>query len=391
MPFSLRYYRIRHRINLRPILVILSLVAAACAPIPPNLPEPMDTEELLAGRLFFPHSPVPEIDDPQLLAVTDEMRAFVHDRTASAKTDKQKIRAILRGILKEGSTTLQYNLVKTYSAQDIFKTKEGNCLSFTNLFIALAREAGLDAHYQRVDIPPTWDEAGGTYIFNLHINAVVDMAPFGITAVDFDVANFSTEYHMWRVSDEQAQAQFHNNMGAHLMGTSEQATAFLHYRRAIEISPKTGYFWTNLGTLYRRAGHEYYAEQAFLKGVELSSEPAALSNLARLYRDQGKMDASNYYADRVNSYHRKNPYYQYHLAEQAYSAQDFGKTNQILREALRLRNDDHRFYQLLALSHLQTGDIAGAEKNFNKAAQHANSEIEREKYNHKSELLKRAQ
>jgi Flp pilus assembly protein TadD len=387
----LRYRRSQRRPDLRPALILLSVLAGACAPIPPHLPEPMGSGELLSGRVFFPDSPVPELDDPQLLTLTDDMRAFVHDRTASAKTDKQRIRAILQGIWEEGSTTLQYNLVKTYSAQDVFEAKEGNCLSFTNLFIAMAREAGLDAYYQRVDIPPTWDEAGGTYIFNLHINAVVETAPFGKTAVDFDVSNFSTEYHMWRVSDEEAEAQFHNNMGAHLMTTEDRATAFLHFRQAIEISPNRGYFWTNLGTLYRRAGHEDYAEQAFLKAVELSSEPAALSNLALMYRDQGMTEVSNYYIDRVSSYHSKNPFYQYQLAEQAYSEQDFNKTNQFLKQALRLKKDDHRFYQLLALSHLQTGDVAGAQKNFSKAALHAGTTGEREKYNHKSELLRRAQ
>ena len=388
MSILLQYCRLLHGIKPRLILILLSLALAACATAPPSLPAPMATGELLSGRLFFPHSPVPEIQDPHLLTVTDEMRTFVHDRTASATTEKQKIRAILQGIFKEGPATLQYNLVKTYSAQDLFTAKEGNCLSFTNLFIALAREAGLNAHYQRVDIPPTWDKAGDAYIFNLHINAVVDTAPLGKTAVDFDVASFSTKYHMWRVSDEYAEAQFHNNMGAHLLATNEHPTAFLHFKRAIEMSPETGYFWANLGTLYRRAGYEDYAEHAFLKAVELSSEPAALSNLARLYHDQGKMEAFNYYTDQVSIYHSKNPFYQYQLAEQAYRVKDYPKTNRILKEALRLREGDPNFYQLLALSHLQTGDIALAKKNFNKAAQYANTEIDREKYNHKSEMLK---
>jgi len=367
---------------------ILSIALASCAHTPAGLPLRLESTPLLGGQQFFPHSNVPELADPELLTLTDEMRTLVHDRTASAKTDQQKIRAILKTILQEESTTVQYNLVKTYSAADVFAAKEGNCLSFTNLFIAMAREAGLDAYYQRVDIPPTWDENEGTYIFNLHINAVVDMAPLGKKAVDFDVSNFSTQYHMWRVSDEHAQAQFHNNMGVHLLGTKDFGTAFLHFRRAIEISPEIGYFWTNLGTLYRRSGNDRYAEQAFLAAIERSSAPAALSNLARLYRDQNNVEAYDHYMNKVKNYHRKNPYYHYRRAENAYAAQDFNQTTKILKQAIRLRKDDHRFYQLLALSHLRSGELKSAKENFHKAAQYAIAGADREKYNHKYELLK---
>lgn len=389
MPFMHQFHRLQHTIKPRLVILILSIAITSCAHNPPNLPTAISSAELLSGHLFFPNAAVPELDDPGLTTLTDEMRTFVHDRTASAKTDRQKIRAILKAILQEGPTTLKYNLVKTYSAADVFSAKEGNCLSFTNLFIALAREAGLDANYQRVDIPPAWDETEGAYIFNLHINAVVDMAPLGKTAVDFDVESFSTQYHMWEVSDEHAKAQFHNNMGVHLLGTDELGTAFLHFKRAIEISPKTGYFWANLGTLYRRAGDEIYAEQSFLKAVEISSEPAALSNLARLYRDQNNMEAFRYYSDQVKIYHGKNPYYQYRRAEQAYNRKDFTKSTKILRKAIRLRKDDHRFYQLLALSQLQTGEVADAKESFQKAAQYSTVEVDREKYNHKYELLTR--
>lgn len=315
------------------------------------------------------------------------MREFVRHHTATATTEKQKTRAILNAILKEGTINLQYNLVKTYSARDAYEAREGNCLSFTNLFVALAREAGLNVFYQRVDIPPTWDEIGGAYIYNLHINAVVDMAPLGRTAVDFDVASFSKQYHMWEVSDQHAEAQFHNNMGVHRLGKKEFSAAFLHFKRAIEISPDIGYFWTNLGTLYRRAGHEIHAEHAFLKAIKVASDPAAMSNLALLYNSQRKIKQARYYNNQVKIYHSKNPYYQYHLAEKAYAANEFEKVKDMLEQAIRLRSDDHRFYRLLALAQLQTGDIKSAGKNFQQAASKATSSSDRKKYSHKYDTL----
>jgi hypothetical protein len=40
------------------------------------------------------------------------------------------------------------------------------------LFVAVAREVGLDAHFQEVRTPPVWDSRGDLYIYNLHINAI---------------------------------------------------------------------------------------------------------------------------------------------------------------------------------------------------------------------------
>ena len=387
MIISYRYSGIQLSIVRLLFFSALISLSSACAYSPALPLFQINTSDLLAGEFFFPGESIPELSDPHLLTLTDEMRAFVRHHTATAITEKQKTRAILNAILKEGSINLQYNLVKTYSARDAYEAREGNCLSFTNLFVALAREVGLNVYYQRVDIPPTWDEVGNSYIYNLHINAVVDMAPLGRSAVDFDVASFSKKYHMWEVSDQHAEAQFHNNMGVHFLRKEKFPMAFLHFKRAIEIDPDIGYFWTNLGTLYRRAGHEIYAEQALLRAIEVASDPAAMSNLAQLYSRQENTEKARYYSDQVIIYHSKNPYYQYRLAEKAYAVREFEKVKKILAEAIRLRSDDHRFYRLLALTQLQTGDLKSARKNFKQAADRATATADREKYSHKYETL----
>ena len=74
----------------------------------------------------------------------------------------------------------------TRTASDTFHDRQGNCLSFTMLFVALAREAGLTANYQSVQVQPTWANDGQVVIAS-HVNAVVRTGFGEETVVDFNI------------------------------------------------------------------------------------------------------------------------------------------------------------------------------------------------------------
>ena len=61
----------------------------------------------------------------------------------------------------------------TLTAADTFNHRTGNCLSFTAMFIAMAREAGLKAWFQEVKLPPEWSSVNDTFLVSMHVNAVV--------------------------------------------------------------------------------------------------------------------------------------------------------------------------------------------------------------------------
>ena len=44
----------------------------------------------------------------------------------------------------------------TRTASETFRARRGNCLSFSNMFVAMARDVGLDVQFQEVEIPPDW-------------------------------------------------------------------------------------------------------------------------------------------------------------------------------------------------------------------------------------------
>jgi hypothetical protein len=67
-----------------------------------------------------------------------------------------------------------YDPQVTLQADEAFAARTGNCLTFSSLFIAMAREAGLEAWYQEIAIPPKWRAVNDTLLVSMHVNAVVE-------------------------------------------------------------------------------------------------------------------------------------------------------------------------------------------------------------------------
>ncbi|WP_116368383.1 tetratricopeptide repeat protein [Parahaliea mediterranea] len=367
-------------------LVLVALVAlalGACAGQPPVARAPQyNPQQLLQGSQFgLAPQALAAVD---LLAVNDDMRAFVREHVPRHVNDRRKVELLLGAILEDG-LNLTYNNFQTFTAEEAFYSREGNCMSFTNLFVALAREAGVDARFQEVEVPPTWAAQGETWLFNLHINAVVDL-PGHEQVVDFNLEDYNREFHRRELSDRDALARYHNNMGVHWLSQGDLAQAFAQFKRAIQLRPGTGYFYTNLGTLYRRLGEDGAAESAYLAAIDIDEEPVAYSNLARLYEQRGEGELARYYRGRVELFRARNPYYLFHMAEEAYAAADYTEAEGLLLRALRQNSKDHQFYRLLGMTHLRQGDYWLAQKRFRQAAEYADDEA-LARYNHKLELL----
>lgn len=368
-------------------LLLLALLVAlqACAAQPD-----MAFSQGLASRDLLDGAPFDVADDEQppaadLLQVDPAMRDFLDERVSPDAGSPEKIRAILHGILDDG-LRMEYDNLRTLSAPDAFAARAGNCMSFTNLFIALAREAGLRVRYQEVMLPPNWSDGESTWLYNLHVNAVVDLPGNATQIVDFNLEDYDHNYPRRLLTDSAGEARHHNNMGVYWMTRDDPRQSFLHFRRAIELAPRTGHFWTNLGTLYRREGHTALAEAAMREAVSRDGEAVAMSNLAKLYERHDQPELAAHYESQVRAFRRQNPYYLYHLAQEAFAAGDAAVAKRHASDAIRKHAGDRRFHDLLAMAELELGNAAAARLSLQRALALSNAP-QREAYQHKLELL----
>ena len=346
-------------------------------------------DEVLAGvPLAVEEDSVAIVENEEVFAVNAEMREFLVSHVSRRVSDYIKLHELLHAIINEGTFGLEYDET-TRTATETFVLRQGNCLSFSNMFVAMAREVGLEVEFQEVDIPPDWTYRNDAFVLNRHVNVLVDLGTAGDQAVDFNIDDFRTSYDRRTISDQRALAHYFNNMGVERMQVGDTTSALLYFRRAIaENDRRFSPAWANLGILYLREDHPAYAEAAFLEAVKANpGDYVAMSNLVNLYEQQGDQERAEVYRKKVNRHRNQNPYYRYQLARDAFFAQDYDAAINHLKYAIRKREQEDQFCFLLGLAYLQKGNEAAARRWFAQAEEIAATDALKRNYSNKIDML----
>ena len=263
----------------------------------------------------------------------------------------------------------------TRTASRTFHDRQGNCLSFTMLFVALARAAGLTVSYQTVEVPPSWSYDGQVVIAT-HVNAAVRMGGGEETIVDFNVRPYQGTGRSRRVSDAYALALFYTNLGAEALLKTDYAASLALLREAANVDADIAGLWVNLGVLYARHGRFEHAEAAYLRALRADDEtPSALANLALVYEALGEHRlAERLVYERVQDYRERNPYYHYTAAASAFERGQLADALASLRKAVRLKHDEHEFYALRGQVQTALGRSKDATKSFERARRYSEQE-----------------
>jgi tetratricopeptide (TPR) repeat protein len=367
----------------------ISLLIVLFAGAPLAAAAEISNEHLLSGTAIF-STPVDisTLVDPGILETDETMRAFVAEHVRGAKSGREKMRRLLTGMIDSGLLSLDYNQVETKTAKQTYYDRVGNCISFTNLFIALGREAGLDVVYQTVDVPPLWYSDSDLVILNKHINVLVRTKFGDRIAVDFNIPEFKGNYDSRIVSDRHAFALYHNNIAMDALTAGDIETSFRYLKKAILMDPDIAGPWINLGVLYSRQKLPDFALAAYKMGLDLDPDNrSGMTNVAALYRSLGKTGAANRYSRRIRAYQKRNPYFHYSRARYAFENDDIDEALERVTRAIKLKKSEHQFYFLMGLINYKLGHQQEALQSFVKARELAGYVSIQQKYDSKIALL----
>jgi tetratricopeptide (TPR) repeat protein len=233
--------------------------------------------------------------DPQFvsnpLTSTSDMRETAEQlaRPGGPGGPVEKLRNLQSGLFDETQFPFRYRNRGTFTAAEAFYRREGNCLSFTNLFVSLSRSIGIGTKSAFVTRRMPTEKDGDLIIVNTHVVAVYFEGLPKPYIFDFDRRPHERVEDAKPLDDLWVTALYLNNRGADELRATHPEIATRYFDYATRLAPEFVPAWGNLGVARRRLGDIPGAFEAYRRALERSADdPTILGNLASLYRFVGK-------------------------------------------------------------------------------------------------------
>lgn len=322
--------------------------------VPPALP-------LLPARLT-PPAPA------EIMEIPSSLRQALRQRVVARRADQRTLLGELVDFLfDERGMHLQYDDDATLTVAEAWQYHTANCLTFTLVTVALARELGIDAYGQDLADTLIWRQEDRTLYHATHVNAGVWI---GRNRFSVDVASdrVLTRFEPRRLNDSRLLAQYYNNRSAELMAHEQLDAALAHSQVALRLDADYPTSWNNAGVVHLRAGRDAEAERFYRRALELDPEHAsALSNLVNLLERGGRPELALPFQDRLQQAQQRNPFHHFLQALDFEQQQRYDEAIASYKRAIKLWSGEHRFHFGLARAYYLSGRSGPAGKELAKA------------------------
>jgi len=226
---------------------------------------------------------------PNPLYVTDEMRRAAAE-LAGYGSSVERLNRLQQSLFDNDRFPFSYETRGTLTAAEAYYRRQGNCLSFTNLFVALGRSIGIPVTTALVLRARGSEQEGDLIVVNTHV--VATLATTGENVYyDFQRSRRQEPVAVRTLGDLWITALYLNNLGSDELRAGHSAAALKYFEDAVKLAPDFGPAWGNLGVARRRAGDVSGAFDAYREALALDPDnPTILANLAALYGSLGRRE-----------------------------------------------------------------------------------------------------
>jgi len=329
------------------------LAAALALSTPPTAP-PAASEAATAIAIA---DPVPQ---DQVMALPDALRLQVHSVVgAGDSAPTLRFQRLMNFVIDNHGLGMTYQDDATYTVTEAYTKRRANCLTFTLLVLALAKEVGLEAYPQEVGETLSWREVDGTVYRDNHINAGVRIGGHRFT-IDPAADMVLLPRPPVVVSHERLLAHFYNNVAVDRLQEGQMEAALRDMATALALDPGYATLWSNAGVMYLHNGDVVAAEDAYAHALDLDpTDASALFNMVQLMR-RTHDGRETEYRQRLSRVEQRDPLQQYLQALDFERTGNFSRAIASVRRAIQLKQDEHRFYDLLARLYQRVGDYTRA-------------------------------
>jgi tetratricopeptide (TPR) repeat protein len=331
---------------------ILVFLLASCSTLPE--PRTFDSVEHLRQRYAQRAGADAAADLAVPFELDETIRTVVEERLNPAQSERRRVDQVLDFVF--GWLELEYELTPTRSAVETYRARRGNCLSFVNLFVGVARELRLNPFYVEVEDYQRWNFSEGTVVSHGHI--VAGLRVDGkLATYDFLPYRAKSYRDFEPITDLKATAHYYNNLGAEALLAGDLATARRLTTIATDLAPGFEKAVNNLGVTLLRAGETERALEIFEQGLEHDPENVALlTNAARAYQRLGRHGEAERLLAVLEGVHHSNPFFYVYRGELALSQGDLDAALDYMKQAFRRDGEVPEVHVGLAKVYLALGD-----------------------------------
>lgn len=297
---------------------------------------------------------------------TEEMRRWVRHEVASVGTPTERLDRLLRALLTQDEP-LTYDRGVTSTAAEVWETRKANCLSFTHLFVGLAREIGVPVYYLRVSDLQSFEKDGDLVVASEHVTAAFG-PPVARKVLDFSARDVSPYHATEAISDLRALALYYSNQGAERIRAGDNRSALELLETAARLDPELADAWLNLGVAQRRVGRLRDAEASYRRALEADPRiSSAYYNLSSLLERLGRTEEARTLLELVDRQRNRNPFSYLALGDLSLREGRIDEAGRYYRRAQRLHPDHAEPLAALGQWALAAGRRGDAERYLRKA------------------------
>ena len=266
--------------------LLMAVVALAASSPEPVILDRQEWNRLLAQKgVKTPDLPYP-LETSEALA-----RAAVEH--AGGDDALRKLENLQRFLFDGDRFYFDYEARNTLTAAEAFERGGGNCVSFTNMFIAMGRSLGIPVQAALAYGPGETERVEDLVVVDSHVVAAYRHSK-GRAIYDFE-RNRETALVGYRLLDDYwLMAIYLNNHAVELILEDRFDEAMVFLRDALVLAPGFVDAYNNIGVTQRRLGNTEKALDAYLLALRLDPDNSSIrNNLKPLFKIMSDERAAN--------------------------------------------------------------------------------------------------
>ncbi|HYH46393.1 MAG TPA: tetratricopeptide repeat protein, partial [Thermoanaerobaculia bacterium] len=294
-----------------------------------------------------------------------EIRTYLTEKVHRAPDERRRVDQVQDLIFNR--LDLQYALFPTRNAVETYRSREGNCLSFVNLFVGIARHQGLNPAYYEVNDLQRWNRREGLVVSQGHIVAGM-MVKGKLSTFDFLPYRPKSYRDFKQIDDVTAAAHFYNNIGAEALMEGDVDRAVALITTATRIAPRFDKAINNLGVCHARRGEYEKALEIYQRGLAIDPDNTLiLSNVARAYQQMGRPQEALALLEKIEGVNTTNPYFYLYQGELALADGKTDKAIEYMKRALKQDSEVPEVHLGFVKVYMALGEMENARHHLSRA------------------------